>query len=317
MTEFYMIAGFLLAAYSVVANDSIQTLGTFLSSNSHRPWWTLWLFASGILSVVLIVGWTQYQGDVSYGRLQVIPEPPVFSWIYCVAPLVLLVLTRTGVPVSTTFLILTVFSAKALGPMLIKSLAGYVASFVTAILIYRWVVIKWEKRFAARGAKKASPKWMVFQWMSTGYLWSMWLIQDLANIFVYLQRQLTFIHLLLALLALVGFQAIVFRSHGGAIQKIVSSKTNSSEIRSATIIDFIYATILLVFKEASHFPMSTTWAFLGLLAGRELGLTLAMQHRSKKEVGKIIGSDASRAFLGLAVSVVLALCLPWLQRQLN
>ena len=30
------IIGFLLAAYSVVANDSLQTLGTYLSSNQQR-----------------------------------------------------------------------------------------------------------------------------------------------------------------------------------------------------------------------------------------------------------------------------------------
>ncbi len=40
-SEIYMIVGFVLAGYSVVANDAIQTLGTFLSSNAHRPWWLL------------------------------------------------------------------------------------------------------------------------------------------------------------------------------------------------------------------------------------------------------------------------------------
>ena len=38
----YMYVGFLLAAYSVIANDSIQTLGTFLASNkAHLKWYTL------------------------------------------------------------------------------------------------------------------------------------------------------------------------------------------------------------------------------------------------------------------------------------
>lgn len=40
-TELFIGIGFLMAAYSIVANDAIQTLGTFLSSNSHRPWWVL------------------------------------------------------------------------------------------------------------------------------------------------------------------------------------------------------------------------------------------------------------------------------------
>ena len=35
----WMYLGFLLAAYSVVANDSIQTLGTFLSSNKAYFAW--------------------------------------------------------------------------------------------------------------------------------------------------------------------------------------------------------------------------------------------------------------------------------------
>ena len=32
----YMWVGFLLAAYSVIANDSVQTLGTWIASNSER-----------------------------------------------------------------------------------------------------------------------------------------------------------------------------------------------------------------------------------------------------------------------------------------
>ena len=42
-------AGFCLAAYSVVGNDSIQTLGTFLSSNKKVNWKWIWFFIAGIL----------------------------------------------------------------------------------------------------------------------------------------------------------------------------------------------------------------------------------------------------------------------------
>ena len=93
-----MYAGFILAAYSVIGNDVIQTLGTFLSSNEKRPWWVLWLFAGSILSAVLIYGWTQYGGDVSYNRLQVLNSDgtmryknPVdiqgFGWIFLLPPI--------------------------------------------------------------------------------------------------------------------------------------------------------------------------------------------------------------------------------------
>lgn len=55
--EIFGIIGFMLACYAVVANDSIQTLGTFLSSNAKRPWWVLWIFASAILLAVLFYGY--------------------------------------------------------------------------------------------------------------------------------------------------------------------------------------------------------------------------------------------------------------------
>ena len=30
--------GFLLAGYAAIANDSIQTIGTFIASNKSKPW---------------------------------------------------------------------------------------------------------------------------------------------------------------------------------------------------------------------------------------------------------------------------------------
>ena len=37
-----MWMGFAMAGYSAIANDSIQTLGTFLATNKKQPWWVLW-----------------------------------------------------------------------------------------------------------------------------------------------------------------------------------------------------------------------------------------------------------------------------------
>ena len=139
--------GFVLGSYSIVGNDAIQTLGTFLSSNSHRPWWVLWLFAGSIITVVLVYGWMVHSGDVSYGRLEAIPVPNHFSWVYCVPPFVLLLLTRWGVPVSTPFLTLTIFAPKALSSMLLKSLLGYATAFVVAIIVYKLVTRSLEARF--------------------------------------------------------------------------------------------------------------------------------------------------------------------------
>ena len=313
--EVLMIVGFLLASYSIVGNDAIQTLGTFLSSNDHRPWWVLWLFACGILTAVLLHGWMAHD-DISYGRLQAIPVPERFTWIYCVPPFVLFLLTRWGIPVSTTFLTLTIFAPKMLSSMLIKSLSGYATAFVAAILIYRLVTRGLESRFN-RTEGPTSPWWIVAQWCSTGFLWSQWLIQDLANIFVFLPRELPTGWFLMAIVVMLALHAIIFYTHGGAIQKVVLTKTNTTDIRSATFVDLIYGIVLFLFKEVSHLPMSTTWVFIGLLAGREIAIAWNEKHRSRQEVSRLVLSDLAKIVAGLLVSIALALLLPVVQRQLG
>ena len=313
--EVLMIVGFLLGSYSIVGNDAIQTLGTFLSSNDHRPWWVLWLFAGSIMTVVLVYGWMAH-GDVSYGRLQTIPVPEHFSWIYCVPPFVLLLLTRWGIPVSTTFLTLTIFAPKALPSMLIKSLSGYATAFVAAILIYRLVTRGFESRFN-RTEGPTSPWWIVAQWCSTGFLWSQWLIQDLANIYVFLPRELSAGWFTASIVVMLTLLAFIFYTHGGAIQKVVLTKTNTTDIRSATFVDLIYGIVLFLFKEVSHLPMSTTWVFVGLLAGREIAIAWNEEHRSRQEVSRLVLSDLAKIVAGLLVSIALALLLPIVQRQLG
>ncbi len=277
-----MWGGFILASYSVVGNDVIQTLGTFLSSNEKRPWWVLWIFAASILTATLLYSWVQYNGDVSYQRLigdppdysmdnPKYPLPNPFSWFYLLPPLVLVFITRLGIPVSTSFLILTFFKPKGLDSMLVKSVSGYLLAFIVAIVVYLLVARSLEKRFIERPIKPQEQKiWTALQWLSTGFLWTQWLAQDFANIFVYLPRQLSPLSMLVSLLIFVGMLGYIFYQRGGAIQSIVRAKSNTGDIRSATIIDFIYGLILLFFKELNNVPMSTTWVFIGLLGGREI-----------------------------------------------
>jgi len=311
-----MIAGFALASYAIVANDAIQTLGTFMSSNARRPWWVLWLYSTTILVAVLLWGWFAH-GDVSYGRLAAIPHPESFTWVYILPPLLLLLLTRFGLPVSTTFLVLTAFAPKSLGSMIGKSLMGYAMAFGVSLVAYLIIARLVSRRFLDTKDQAPSRGWVVLQWISTGVLWAQWLIQDLANIYVYLPRQLGGGLLAGSLVLMVALQAWIFYKAGGAIQKIVTTKTNTGDIRAATIIDFIFAVVLLVFKEMSNIPMSTTWVFLGLLAGRELALTLRLRVRSGSDTGRIIARDVAKAGIGLGVSVALALQLPRLVELLG
>lgn len=273
-----MWLGFILAAYSVVGNDSIQTLGTFLSSNEEKPWYVLWVFAGSILAATLVYGWYTTGGDVSYSRLESYPFIEDITWPYLLPPLVLMVLTRTGIPVSTSFLVLTFFKPKGLVDMTLKSVLGYALAFCLAIVVWQVVTRALDKKFMDNPMTSDQKRnWTILQWCSTGFLWGQWLIQDFANIYVYLPRTLDRTSLFVSLGILLFMLAVIFYSRGGNIQKIVKSKTNTTDIRSATIVDFIYGLLLLFFKEFSNVPMSTTWVFLGLLAGREIAIRYVIE----------------------------------------
>lgn len=304
-----MWVGFAFAAYSVVANDSIQTLGTFLASNQRHPWWLLWGFVGGVFLVTSYYSWEMYGGDVSYGRLasKGFEESPVsFSFLQLAAPLVLLVLTRQGIPVSTTFLILSSFATtgSSVGQVLLKSLAGYVVAFVVAAGL--WFSVNQLFQRMRRG--EPHPNWQTAQWASSGFLWSVWIMQDAANVAVYLPRSLSPGYFLAyCAIILVGL-AVLIRGRGGRIQEVVTEKHDVMDLRSATVINLVFGLILYWFKEISSIPMSTTWVFVGLLAGRELAVSLAgSSGRSAGDVWGLVKGDLVKVTVGLLVSVLLAL----------
>ena len=301
----WMYIGFLLAAYSVIANDSVQTLGTFLASNkAHFSWYTLWIAASIMMVFTISYGWVNYNGDIAYGRLTRIPFQEV-QWYHAAAPAVLLLLTRKGVPVSTTFLVLSAFASfTVLEKMLMKSIVGYGVAALAAYLI--WVVLE---RYI--NEKKDHPEhikfWRVGQWVTSGWLWFAWLQHDMANIAVFLPRQLALGDLMMVLFSTVAILGYVFYTGGGRIQEVVINKHGTRFARSSTIINLVYAFILYFFKELNDLPMSTTWVFVGLLTGRELAISSVIEDYRFKYVFPIIAKDFGKMMFGLGASVAIVL----------
>lgn len=379
-----MWVGFILAAYSVVGNDVIQTLGTFLTSNEKKvKWYILWSFASAIMVYALVNGYMN--NDIDYGRLDKFDFSTItYNWYYILPPLVLLAITRYGIPVSTTFMVLTLFSLSSipgdlnsmvssvfdtdakLGGMIQKSIMGYIIAFSAAIVIYLIVSRLTEKKFMENelgetekyGIKRVigipvifftailsisyflfdislsqsllqavipavvigvaltriskMQFWVAFQWLTTGFLWFQWLTQDLANIYVYLQGgDLSLGGFILSLIILVGLLGYIFYTAGGKVQDVIREKTSTADIRSATFIDLIYGIILYVFKYnildlfEAKLPMSTTWVFIGLLAGREIGIRINLDKKLNKETVRMVFADLGKVFFGLLISVIL------------
>lgn len=54
--SFFALLGFFFAAYAVVGNDALQTLGTFINSNSKLHWGWLFLFAGSVLVITFTYG---------------------------------------------------------------------------------------------------------------------------------------------------------------------------------------------------------------------------------------------------------------------
>ena len=304
----YLWVGFLLASYSVIANDSVQTLGTWIASNSEKfRWYILWSAASTVLLFTLWYGWSINDGDISYGRLNKIPWQPI-HWYHAVAPLILVALTRFGVPVSTTFLVLSAFaSTVVLEKVLMKSALGYLVAAAAAYLIWMVVAKFWE-------SKKDIPEshdryWRVAQWCTTGWLWFTWLSHDMANIAVFLPRQVPTEAMIFISIIFVGGMGYMFYERGGKIQEVVLSKTNTKYVRSATLVDLIYSLILWYFKGYNDIPMSTTWVFVGLLAGRELAFATINDKYKFKTVFPLVGRDFFKMMIGLSLSIVIVLAI--------
>ena len=101
-----------------------------------------------------------------------------------------------------------------------------------------------------------------------------------------------------------------FVKGGEAIQEVVDEKSGVSDIRSATIIVFVYGLILYFFKIISKIPMSTTWVFIGLLAGRELAFAVRRRKladgTSYGDASRMIVKDLVKVAIGFIVSLIFA-----------
>lgn len=305
--------GFALAAYSAIANDSIQTIGTFIISNQARKWYWLWLFVGIIWIVTISYSWIVFNGDVTFQLLStpgLEKAPEKFVFLQLAAPIVLLIMTRMRWPVSTTFLLLNVFTYNAgtIVSVMTKSVFGYILAFVLAVIV--WFVLE---RFVKNYLKgEPRPYWMVLQWITSGTLWAVWIMQDAANIAVFLPRQLN----LIEFFAYTGFVffglGLIFYLKGDKIQDIINEKTNVADVRAATLVDLVYAVILFYFKMYNNVPMSTTWVFIGLLAGREFAIAIGKHGKAKKRNAWLVRAfrlarkDMFKALAGLVVSLILA-----------
>jgi hypothetical protein len=189
--------------------------------------------------------------------------------------------------------------------MLMKSMLGYAVAAIAAYAI--WMVVSRLLDEAKPVKEQHKNYWRIGQWITTGFLWWTWLSHDMANIAVFLPREIPVDLMILISIVFVGGLGYMLREGGGRIQKIVLEKHNTRYVRSATIIDLVYWLILYFFKELNDIPMSTTWVFVGLLCGRELAMATVTGKQKFKTVFPLIGKDFLKMMVGLAASLAIVL----------
>ena len=383
--NFWAAVCFSLAAYAVIWNDAVQTLMTYLHSNSDVPWKYLYGWVAAVLLWVIWYGFLTNGWDITYGRLDAKGYTGInVEWYIVIFPLILVFLTRfRGIPVSTSLLILSIFASELLFQKIVmKSALGYLVAFIASFAMWcivectlkktaekvknkglnfaamlfqsavgaavimvglAYVVIPFVmqmfpaleipavsnfqlglysavvflfvlwllyERKADDSVSRASTFWRIAQTFTTALLFSTWLMHDMVNIAVFLPGTLTIeVMLLISFIFLLGL-AYTFRIKGWPVWNIVTKKTSTNEIVAATMIDLVYFVVLLIFKEWSNIPMSTTWVFVWLLAGRQLAIrsinridVIDWADRFKVDF-KEIWKDISKIMVGLGISVV-------------
>jgi hypothetical protein len=308
ITPIAMWFGFAVASFSVISNDSIQTIGTFLSSNSQRKWWVLWIFIGGLFVLTITLSFFLFDGDISFRRLATKgfnEDPTSFEFLQIAAPILLVIITRMRMPISTTFLLLSSFATTsgAIHMVLAKSVGGYFIAFAISFVIY----ILLSQYFKTRFKGKPHPSWVVAQWIASGALWCLWIMQDAANISVFLPRRLDLSELaVVSGIVFIGL-GILFYNKGGRIQQIITNKADITDVRPATVVDLIYSFLMAFHLFYSTVPMSTTWVFLGLLGGREIAMNLRKSnHKSMRKTFLVVGKDILMAVTGLIISIIIA-----------
>lgn len=381
--NFWAALSFALAAYAVIGNDAVQTLMTYIHSNSDVP--RKYLFA-WVATVLLWVIWYWYLTngwDISYGRLEA-KGYAIFDveWYVAIFPLILVFLTRfRGIPVSTSLLMLSIFSTSLLFEKIVMKsalwyLVAFLASFVMWLIVeyilkqatkrkgevfsFLWMMVKaaiaaavimtaiWyaiipavQGMFPALeipafssvqiglyslvaflftlwilyesktddSISRSSVFWRIAQTFTTALLFGTWLMHDMVNIAVFLPRWFDLeVMLLISVLFILGL-AYTFHINGWPVGNIVTKKTSTNEIIAATMIDLVYFVVLLIFKEWSNIPMSTTWVFVWLLAWRQFAIRainridIVKWPWRMKVAFKESWKDFSKIMVGLWISV--------------
>ena len=145
------------------------------------------------------------------------------------------------------FSIISICSTVVLEKVLMKSVIGYGLAAIVAYIVWLTVSYFINEKFD-KVKKNHRQAWVIGQWFTTGFLWYTWLSHDVANIAVFLPRQLSVI---LLIVSIVLTKCITFLHllgyTGGRIQKVVYSKTRNDVIQDQQLSLILFTLLFYLF----------------------------------------------------------------------
>ena len=130
----------------------------------------------------------------------------------------------------------------------------------------------------------------------------------MSNLAIFLPRALKIEEVVAVCIIIFFGLGIMLYQGGEKIQRIVDEKSRVKDIPEATLVDLLFAIVLFVFKIHSKIPMSTTWCFVGLLAGREVSIAIRkVGDKSVSQAFLLSLKDLAAVSLGFVASILIGM----------
>lgn len=302
--SWFMLA---VSSYTVVANNYIQTIGSFIVNNKQK-FWSNWFFVSVNFTIATLISWFIFNGSLDYSFLKNVEYQKDLNIIIIFIPLLLNIFTKYGIPVSATFLIIPLFGSNStVHIMLTKTVTSYFLAFMVAFFVWR-TIYKYFKNFIKYEKDDLNFFWNFMEYITTALVWIAWNILNICVFVVFVDRDFSIYELLAVNIIVIFVIYIIMVNSGGQIEKIIRDKKDNANKKTTAIFNLLFAIILLSLEFFSNVPLTTTWVFLGLLAGRELALSyvekgIFADKKSKISLVKII-KDLNKAIIGIVFSLI-------------
>lgn len=296
----------ILTTYHIMANNAVQIIGMFVASNDKKDKLKIWLLLSVIFVLTVLISWLFFDKQLHFSLLNSIQYNENLSILLIFLPIILYFFTKKNIPISATFLIIPIFSNNnTLQSMVVKTLISYFLSFTISFIFWYFLYIKY-KNFIDIEKNNNKNRWIIIEYLSTAMLLGIWLVTSTCTFTIFLPRVFTIKYLILFIIVGIFSILVILYNDNTTIKKIIGNKSDIN-YKSGAIFNILFAMIMLSVQYISKIPITSTWVFLGVLAGRELAIAVSKKNNNSLNIIQSLKNDLSdlySAILGIIFSLV-------------